>query len=136
MSKEINVYEQLFNLFIDDAREEKDIQHAAKTYIADLVHLWTTNLGPVGAAKFRGFSVSPSTQRAEDGTNQVLVCLRGFDLQGKKIITFANGPSFEVAAFSWLHAAVNNDTKWKPDEDKRGSYGVNSLIDAVGSTKE
>lgn len=131
---DVNVYQLLFAKFAEEARKGKDVQKAAAGNISALVDLWVNQLGPSGSAKFRGFSVSPSTQRAEDGAEQVLLCVRGFDLQGKKVISFANGPTFGLAAFSWLHNVTTGDINWKFDEDKRKTSGFNDLVDAIRST--
>lgn len=130
---DVTPYQLLFSTFADEARKGKDVQKAARVHLGALVHLWTTQLGTSGAARFRGFSLSPSSHKAEDGSEQVLLCVRGWDLQNSKVISFANGPNFELAAFSWLHSCATDGVRWKADEDKRQTSGVNGLLDAISS---
>jgi len=131
---ESNVYQQLFNQFVDKARKDKDVEKAVSDFFIDIFKLLNSDPGPCGIAKFRGVTFNTSKDSAADAENRILAVFRGNLLDGSPVVSFANGPSVGFAAFSWLQSVAEGSLNWKADEPKSGGSAKRSLADVIASS--
>lgn len=130
-----NAYEQLFNLFVDEAREKQNINAAASLYLNDLCNLIANDLRPLDAAGFRGFSIAPGKGGDSEPDAKYLLVVRAETLQGGRIVSFANGSTLGLTFFNWLHRAATEGINWKPDEPSQRRNSPASLLDVISGNK-
>lgn len=134
--EKISQFEQLFNLFVDEARKDRDVQKSVEKYLCTLLHLIDSDPGPLGIASFRGVTFNVAKGAAKDATDRIFAVFRGRLLDATDVVSFANGPSIGFAAFTWLQRHVEDGITWKPDTPKGPGTAKKSLMDVVAGTSE